>query len=111
MERHQASLYTVRMAFKDRLIRARRNAGLTQAQIAERLGVSDKAVSGWERGMSPPRFQRLSALANILGTTTGYLMDDEAGLSDIDRQLRARLAGMKLEQKKRALRLLDALDE
>ena len=99
------------MAFKDRLIRARRNAGLTQAQIAERLGVSDKAVSGWERGMSPPRSHRLSALANILGTTTGHLMDDEAGLSDIDRQLRARLAGMKLDQKKRALRLLDALND
>ena len=111
MERHQAALYNAGMAFKDRLIRARRTAGLTQAQIAQRLGVSDKAVSGWERGMSPPRSHRLSALANILGTTTSYLMDDEAGLSDIDRQLRARISGMKLEQKKRALRLLNALDE
>ena len=40
------------MTFGEKLTRLRKREGLSQEALAERLGVSDKAVSKWERGVS-----------------------------------------------------------
>lgn len=57
------------------LIAQRRKAlGLTQKQLAERLLVSDKAVSKWEVGASYPEVTLLPALAQILGLTVDELL-------------------------------------
>lgn len=37
------------------IAKLRKSAGFTQASLAERLGISDKAVSKWERGVSPTK--------------------------------------------------------
>lgn len=42
--------------------RLRRERGLTQQQLAEQLGVSDKAVSKWERGLGGPELGLLRKL-------------------------------------------------
>lgn len=47
---------------------------LTQRQLAERLGVSDKAVSKWERGGGCPDVGLLSELAGQLGTSVETLL-------------------------------------
>lgn len=47
--------------------RLRRELGLTQYQLAERLGVSDKAVSKWERGLGSPEVSTLPQLSQVLG--------------------------------------------
>ena len=47
---------------------------LTQKQLAEKLNVSDKAVSKWERGHGCPDISILSELAGILGTDIGVLL-------------------------------------
>ena len=61
------------------LIAARRKAlGLTQKQLAERLLVSDKAVSKWEVGASYPEVTLLPPLAAILGLTVDELLAGEA---------------------------------
>lgn len=61
------------------LIAQRRKAlGLTQKQLAERLLVSDKAVSKWEVGASYPEVTLLPALAQILGLTVDELLAGEA---------------------------------
>ena len=56
-------------AFKENLaknlIKYRKAMGLTQAELAEKLNYSDKAVSKWERGESYPDITLLPALANI----------------------------------------------
>ncbi|MEW2416552.1 helix-turn-helix transcriptional regulator [Streptomyces sp. NPDC046866] len=49
------------------LRKVRRAADLTQADIAERLGVSVPAVVGWESGKSVPDGEKLPALAQALG--------------------------------------------
>jgi transcriptional regulator with XRE-family HTH domain len=51
----------------DRIRAARLAAGLTQAQMASRLGAHQSVVSGWERGLIPraPR---------ILGTTVEHIL-------------------------------------
>lgn len=60
------------------LIAARRKAlGLTQKQLAERLLVSDKAVSKWENGASYPEVTLLPPLAQLLGITVDELIAGE----------------------------------
>lgn len=57
------------------IIRAQRRAlGLTQEQMAERLGVSAPAVSKWEQGASYPDIALLPALARLLGTDVNALL-------------------------------------
>ena len=46
----------------------RRQMGLTQAELAERIGVTDKAVSRWETGKGFPDLSLLQPLAAELGT-------------------------------------------
>lgn len=53
----------------------RRELGLTQAQLAQRLFVSDKAVSKWERGLSLPDVSLLMPLAEALGVTVIELLE------------------------------------
>lgn len=58
------------------LIAQRRKAlGLTQKQLAERLLISDKAVSKWEVGASYPEVTLLPPLAQILGLTVDELLE------------------------------------
>ncbi len=55
----------------------RREAGLTQLDLAERLNYSDKAVSKWESGASIPDVGVLLEIANLFGVTVDYLLKDE----------------------------------
>lgn len=60
------------------LIAQRRKAlGMTQKQLAERLLISDKAVSKWENGASYPEITLLPPLAQILGITVDELLAGE----------------------------------
>lgn len=52
----------------------RREKGMTQKDLAERLFVSDKAVSKWERGLSLPDIALLQPLADILGVSITELL-------------------------------------
>ena len=56
---------------------ARKSAKLTQAELAEKIGYSDKAVSKWERGEGIPDVPTLVKLAEIFGTNIGYFVSDE----------------------------------
>ena len=47
--------------------RLRMEKGLTQRELAGRLGVSDKAVSKWERGLGCPDVSLLTAVSQVLG--------------------------------------------
>lgn len=53
----------------------RKEKNLTQRQLAGQLNVTDKAVSKWERGLSCPDISLLPALSDILGVTTGELLN------------------------------------
>lgn len=54
----------------------RKNMGLTQAGLAERLNYSDKAVSKWERGDSVPDVLTLMQLSELFGVTVNHLLCD-----------------------------------
>lgn len=59
------------------LVNARKKAGLTQAQVAKHLGISDAAVTLWEKGKSFPRTEFLPKLAALYGTTVDELLREE----------------------------------
>ena len=54
----------------------RKQQGLTQASLAEKLNYSDKAVSKWERGESIPDVLTLMQLAELFGITVDDLLKD-----------------------------------
>lgn len=56
---------------------SRKSKNLTQKQLAEKLNITDKAVSKWERGLGYPDITTLSALAEILGVTTNELLNGQ----------------------------------
>ena len=55
----------------------RREKGMTQKELAERLFVSDKAVSKWERGLSLPDISLLQPMADIFGVSITELLGGE----------------------------------
>ena len=52
----------------------RKELGMTQLELAEKMGVTDKAVSKWERDLSYPDVSSLPKLAEVFGMTVDELM-------------------------------------
>lgn len=65
--------------FKERLAEARKEKGLTQAELARRLGVTAQAVSKWERGNAYPDIELLDGIFNVLECSPDYLFQYERG--------------------------------
>lgn len=63
--------------FGDRLAAAREAAGMTQKQMARRLGVKLGTLTAWENDMSEPRANRLSMMAGILNVSIMWLLTGE----------------------------------
>lgn len=58
------------------LIKYRKSKNLTQAELAEKLNYSDKAVSKWERGESFPDLSVLKQIADFYGVSVDTLLSD-----------------------------------
>lgn len=50
---------------------------MTQVELAEKIHVTDKAISRWERGLGFPDIQTLEPLAQVLGISVLELMRSE----------------------------------
>jgi len=70
----------------------RKAVPLTQAELAEKLNYSDKAVSKWERGESVPDVIVLKQIADLFGVTVDYLLEEvhplNATMQSVPRQLK-----------------------
>ena len=55
----------------------RKEKKMTQAELAEKIHVTDKAISRWERGLGFPDIQTLEPLAQVLGISVLELMRSE----------------------------------
>ena len=82
---------------------ARREAGLTQRELAERVGTTQSAVARWETGAESPRLDTLSALLRGCGVEGDLVFRRH---DDVDRaQIREHLAlspAERLEAQRRA---------
>lgn len=59
------------------IAKCRKDAGLTQAVLAEKLGITDRAVSKWETGKSLPDASIMLELCGILGISVNELLTGE----------------------------------
>lgn len=60
----------------------RKEQGLTQLELAEKMGVTDKAVSKWERDLSCPDVNTIPKLAEVFGISVDKLMQVKAASLD-----------------------------
>ncbi|WP_347312867.1 helix-turn-helix domain-containing protein [Defluviimonas sp. SAOS-178_SWC] len=63
--------------FGDRLAGAREAMGLSQKDLAQRLGVRTKVIQGWEEDLKEPRANRLQMLAGMLNVSLMWLLTGE----------------------------------
>lgn len=64
------------MTLSEKLKDARKNASLSQEQLAEKLCVSRAAVAKWESGKGLPDIENLKAISRLLDVSIDYLVDD-----------------------------------
>lgn len=89
----------IRNVIAENISQLRRSARLTQAELAEKLNYSDKAVSKWERGDSIPDVIVFSELAELFSVTVDYFLHEHP----------AEEAKPRIESDKHRLRLAVAL--
>lgn len=65
------------MAFNERLKEARIASGLTQKQLAEKLGIAGTTVTGYEKGNSEPNVNTIGKIMDILQVDANFLWQDE----------------------------------
>lgn len=65
--------------FGSMIVQMRKEKGITQLELAEEMGVTDKAVSKWERDLSFPDVSSIPRLAEYFGVTTDELMQVREG--------------------------------
>lgn len=77
-----------------RILRLRKEAGLTMAQLAERLGVSKPTIWAWEQGRARPVDARMSAIAEALGVSVQSLLfaPADSGAEAVIARCRAEIA-------------------
>lgn len=92
-----------------RLVAERTRLGLTQGELAARIGVSQGAVSRWEKGRHRPSSEALNKLAIMVDTTASSLRQAPMALSGGLRPGRSRLRFRRIEQPRR--RLTDILED
>lgn len=62
---------------KDNLVMLRKLNGLSQGQVAERIGISRQAYAKWENGLTTPDIEKASLLAKVYGISIDDLLECE----------------------------------
>ncbi|MCR4610115.1 MAG: helix-turn-helix domain-containing protein [Eubacterium sp.] len=69
------------MTLADKLKEARKNAGFTQTELAEKICVSRQAITKWESGKGIPDVENLKNISKVLDVSIDFLLDEE-GVAD-----------------------------
>lgn len=108
--------------------RARKKAGLTQRELAEKSGTATGTIQQYELGKRQPRLEQLQAIATALGTTVNWLLppenywEDEHGVGRsepmpevselvLEKRLQDSYGSLTLEGKKKAVDRVEELAE
>lgn len=89
------------------IAKCRKENSLTQMQLAEKLGITDRAISKWETGKSLPDSSIMLELCEMLGITVNDLLSGEVvTMSNYNEKLEKNLISMVKEKEKADKRLL-----
>ena len=70
------------MTFGEKLQKLRKEAGLSQEEFADQMGVSRQAVSKWERDSGYPETEKIIRMGRIFHVTLDYLLNEGEGQMD-----------------------------
>lgn len=70
--------------FGNRLKHLRTKSGVTQAQLAERLGLTKSVISAYETGLRMPSYEILIQISRIFKVSTDYLLGVERKQQELD---------------------------
>ena len=92
------------MEFSERLKELRKQAGLTQVELAGKLGIVQSSYADWERGKKKPTQANLVRIAQILNVSVDYLVGNSEEKTDeldnIELLFRMNSKGLSDEEKK-----------
>ena len=99
------------MKLCEKLYELRRAAGLSQEELAERLGVSRQAVSKWENGAAQPELSKLVELSRLYGVSVDELLsleeaektDESKDAAAVDAPVQEQCAGRKKTRRTKLL--------
>lgn len=66
----------IKMTLATKLVSLRKQKGLTQMELAEKLNVSRQAISRWEVGAAVPSMENLKTLGKLYAVSVDYLLND-----------------------------------
>lgn len=66
------------MKLEEKLVVLRKEQGLTQMEIAEKIDVSRQAISKWESGSAVPSIENLKHICELYGVSVDYLLYDNS---------------------------------
>jgi len=69
--------------FGDYLATLRKNIKLSQAELASKLGISNKAISKWESGVAKPTVDKLAPLSKILNVSIEDLLNKQINKANL----------------------------
>lgn len=68
--------------FSSKLLEILQNSGLTMAELAKKIGVSQATISDWCNGKKAPRFDKIEQLAKFFNVSPTYFFNDEIAKDD-----------------------------
>ena len=84
----------------------RKEKGITQKELGEKLNITDKAISKWERGLSFPDITIINSLAETFGITSSEILNAELGKKeeiDIEKAIQEAVENIMKKKEKRKL--------
>jgi transcriptional regulator with XRE-family HTH domain len=97
----------------DRLKALRKKMNLTQKEVGEKIGLSDKTISSYEQGDRQPDNETLLKLANFFGVSVSYLLGETDNPTLLDDRIviltDKDIEDMPLEARETVLSIIDAI--
>jgi len=98
------------MNIAENLKKARKNNGLSQLAVAEKIGVGKTTYLAWEHGTNPPPADKLALLAQVLGVSVDALLfGEKEGIDGSLRDMFRRFAALPEEIKPQTTMMLRSL--